>query len=327
MPYFKKSENQQWGASEFHGVDGALSVTDPIAPAVTSQRFVEATVALGYGRNPDFKGAQQERAELYQLTIKDGKRHSTAAAFLVRILDRPNLTVTTGALVTWLLFEGTRKVGVEYIHRGTIHQSFVQQEIILSGAFDSSKLLMLSGIGNAEHLRSLDIPVVVNLPGVDQNLQDHLTVPVAHQVTVDLQPALTSNIAEAGLFLHTESNLSVAPDLQFFSGPVLWAYRQTSSNYLNSPSINGVVFMIHQWSIASMCDCAEQKTLEGLSLLKIRSALPVWEIFNAQNPLTLNCTVAVEASQNYHIFNHRKNYENTTEKIHVTPCYDNLCLG
>ncbi|MDZ8055324.1 MAG: GMC family oxidoreductase [Aulosira sp. ZfuVER01] len=225
LPYFKKSEQHQHGASEFHGVDGLLSVTDPIAPSVISHRFVEAAVALGYKRNPDFNGAQQEGAGLYQLTIKDGKRHSTAAAFLVPILDRPNLTVTTGALVTRLLFEGTRAVGVEYLHAGTIHQTFVNQEVILSaGAFDSPKLLMLSGIGNAEQLQALDIPVVVDLPGVGQNLQDHLHVAVAHQSTQNLQPALTSNIAEAGLFLHTEARLDVAPDLQLFCGPVLLAH-------------------------------------------------------------------------------------------------------
>ncbi|NMF65240.1 GMC family oxidoreductase [Brasilonema octagenarum] len=250
LPYFKKSENQQHGASEFHGVDGELSVTDPIAPAVTSQRFVEAAVALGYKRNLDFNGEQQEGAGLYQLTIKDGKRHSTAAAFLVPILDRPNLRVTTGALVTRLLFEGTRTVGVEYIHQGTIHQSFVQQEVILSaGAIDSPKLLMLSGIGNAEHLRSLDIPVVVNLPGVGQNLQDHLHVAVAHQATQDLQPAPTSNIAEAGLFLHTEGRLDAAPDLQLYSAPVLWthpAYARSGPGFaasvcLTNPQSRGSV--------------------------------------------------------------------------------------
>jgi choline dehydrogenase len=223
LPYFKKSENQQRGASEFHGVDGLLSVTDPLAPAVTSQRFVEAAAAIGYERNPDFNGAQQEGAGLYQLTIKDGKRHSVAAAFLVPILDRPNLTVQTGALVTRLLFEGTCTVGVEYLHEGTLHQIYVNQEVILSaGAFDSPKLLMLSGIGNAEYLRSFNIPVVADLPGVGQNLQDHINVPLTHRATQDLQPALTSNIAEAGMFLHTEGNLDAAPDLQFFSAPVLW---------------------------------------------------------------------------------------------------------
>ncbi|MEG4115756.1 MULTISPECIES: GMC family oxidoreductase N-terminal domain-containing protein [unclassified Microcoleus] len=223
LPYFKKSENQQRGVSEFHGVDGVLSVTDPLGPAVTSQRFVEAAEQLGYARNPDFNGVQQEGAGLYQLTVKDGKRHSAAAAFLVPILDRPNLTVQTGTLVTRLLFEGTRTVGVEYLHEGMLHQVHVDREVILSaGAFDSPKLLMLSGIGNAEYLRSLNIPIVADLPGVGQNLQDHINVPLTHRATQYLQPALTSNIAEAGMFLHTEGNLDAAPNLQFFSDPVLW---------------------------------------------------------------------------------------------------------
>jgi choline dehydrogenase len=222
LPYFKKSEHSSRGASEFHGIDGELSVTDLIAPAVVSQRFVDAAVSLGYDQNPDANAMQQEGAGLYQLTIKDGKRHSAAAAFLVPILDRPNLTVTTGALVTRLLFESTRTVGVEYLHEGTLHQVRVNSEVILSaGAFDSPKLLMLSGIGNAEHLKALGIPVVVDLPGVGQNLQDHPVVSVAHEATQDLHTATTSSIAEAGLFLHTEGNLDAAPDLQFLFGPVV----------------------------------------------------------------------------------------------------------
>ena len=222
LPYFKKSEHQQRGASEFHGIDGELSVTDLIAPAVVSQRFVDAAVSLGYNQNPDANAMHQEGAGLYQLTIKDGKRHSAAAAFLVPILDRPNLTVTTGALVTRLLFEGTRTVGVEYLHEGTLHQVRVDREVILSaGAFDSPKLLMLSGIGDAEHLKALGIPVVADLPGVGQNLQDHPVVSVAHEATQDLHTATTSSIAEAGLFLHTEGNLDAAPDLQFLFGPVV----------------------------------------------------------------------------------------------------------
>ncbi|MEG4396697.1 GMC family oxidoreductase N-terminal domain-containing protein [Microcoleus sp. BROC3] len=222
LPYFKKSEHSSRGASEFHGVDGELSVTDLIAPAVVSQRFVEAAVALGYDHNPDPNGMQQEGAGLYQLTIKDGKRHSTAAAFLVPILQRPNLTVTTGALVTRLLFEGTRTVGVEYLHEGTLHQVWVDREVILSaGAFDSPKLLLLSGIGDAKHLKALGIPVVADLPGVGQNLQDHPVVSVTHEATQDLHTASTSSIGEAGLFLHTEGNLDAAPDLQFLFGPTV----------------------------------------------------------------------------------------------------------
>ena len=222
LPYFKKSEHSSRGASEFHGGDGELSVTDLIAPAVVSRRFVDAAVALGYDHNPDVNGMQQEGVGLYQLTIEDGKRHSAAAAFLLPILDRPNLTVTTGALVTRLLFEGTCTVGVEYLHEGTLHQVRVNREVILSaGAFDSPKLLMLSGIGDAEHLKALGIPVVADLPGVGQNLQDHPVVSVAHEATQDLHKASTSSIAEAGLFLHTEGNLNAAPDLQFLFGPVV----------------------------------------------------------------------------------------------------------
>lgn len=240
LPYFKKSENQQRGADAYHGIDGELSVTDIQAPTVASQRFVEAAVAIGYNHNPDFNGLQQSGAGIYQLTVKDGFRHSAAAAFLVPILQRPNLTTLTGALVTRLLFEGTRTVGVEYMHHGQLHQARVNFEVILSaGAFDSPKLLMLSGIGDAEHLQKLGIPVVVDLPSVGQNLQDHFLVPVAHQIIAGLDPAITNPVAhqviagldpaitsngnaEAGLFLHSEGNLDTTPDLQFFFGNILW---------------------------------------------------------------------------------------------------------
>ncbi|MEG4014138.1 MULTISPECIES: GMC family oxidoreductase [unclassified Microcoleus] len=248
LPYFKKSENQQRGASEYHGVDGELSVTDLISPAPISQRFVEVSVAMGYHNNPDFNGMHQEGAGLYQMTIKDGKRHSTAAAFLVPILDRPNLTTTTAALVTRLLFEGTRTVGVEYMHEGTLHQVRVNREVILSaGAFDSPKLLMLSGIGNQEYLESLGISVVVDLPGVGQNLQDHPLIPVVHLATQDLHPAITSSIVEAGLFLHTEGNLDAAPDLQLIFSPVVLTFPPSSDS-----GFTGLVCLIHPESIGSV---------------------------------------------------------------------------
>ena len=221
LPYFKKSEHSSRGASEFHGVDGELSVTDLMTPAVVSQRFVDACVSMGYNYNPDFNGIQQSGAGPYQLTVKDGKRHSAAAAFLLPILDRPNLTVTTGALVTRLLLEGTRAVGVEYLHEGTLHQIRVNQEIILSaGAFDSPKLLMLSGIGDAKHLQAMGISVAVDLPGVGQNLQDHLLACVVQEATQDVHPAITSNGIEAGLFSHSKGNQEAKPDLQFFFGPI-----------------------------------------------------------------------------------------------------------
>jgi choline dehydrogenase len=250
LPYFKKSEHQQRGADAYHGVDGELSVTDVISPAEVSQRFIDACVLEGYDYNPDFNGAQQKGAGSYQLTVKEGKRHSAAAAFLVPILQRPNLTVTTGALVTRLLFEGTRAVGVEYLQEEMLHQVRAKQEVILSaGAYDSPKLLLLSGIGDAEYLQALGIPVVVDLPGVGQNLQDHLLVPVVYEATQDVHPAVTSNGIEVGLFLHSEGNLEAAPDLQFFSGPIQFlppGYTPSDSGF------TGAVSLTHPQNIGSV---------------------------------------------------------------------------
>jgi choline dehydrogenase len=235
LPYFKKSEHQQRGADAYHGIDGELSVTDSISPTPISQRFVDAWVRLGYDRNPDFNAKQQEGAGLYQLTVKDGKRHSAAAAFLVPILQRPNLTVQTGAWVTRLLFEGTRTVGVEYLQSGMLHQVRVEREVTLSaGSFDSPKLLMLSGIGDAKQLQAMGIPVAIDLPGVGQNLQDHVLAPVIYQAIQDVSPAITSNLIESGAFLQSEGNSAAVPDLQFGFGPIAWplpGYNPVTSGF------------------------------------------------------------------------------------------------
>jgi choline dehydrogenase len=251
LPYFKKSENQQRSASDYHGIDGELSVTDIISPAKISQRFVDACVILGYDRNPDFNGMQQEGVGPYQLTVKNGKRHSTAAAFLLPILNRPNLTTITGALVTRLLFKETRVIGVEYLHEDTLNQTRVNQEVILSaGAFDSPKILMLSGVGNAEHLQAMGLSVVTDLPGVGQNLQDHILEPVVYEATQDVHPAISSNGIEAGLFLHSEGNLETAPDLQFFIGPIQFlppGYARSEFGF------TGAVSLTHLQNIGSVC--------------------------------------------------------------------------
>lgn len=250
LPYFKKSEHQQRCVSQYHGVDGELSVTDINLPAVVSQRFIDACVSMGYDYNPDFNGIQQEGVGPYQLTVKDGKRHSAAAAFLLPILNRPNLTTITGALVSRLLFENTRAVGVEYLYEGRLHQVKVNQEVILSaGAFDSPKLLMLSGIGDAKRLQAMGVSVVAHLPGVGQNLQDHILVTVVQQTTQAVHPAITSNGVEAGLFLHSEGNLEAVPDLQCFFGPILFA----PSGYAHSDSgFTGAVSLTRPQNIGSV---------------------------------------------------------------------------
>ncbi|HEY9846929.1 MAG TPA: GMC oxidoreductase, partial [Candidatus Caenarcaniphilales bacterium] len=163
------------------------------------------------------------------------------AAFLVPILHRPNLSIITHATVTRLLFEGTRTLGVEYLHEGTLHQVYVNQEVILSaGAFDSPKLLMLSGIGNADYLRSLNISIVADLPGVGQNLQDHPLVHVAYQATQEIQIAPTCTIAEATLFLNTEDYANPVPNLQFHFGPVIYVqpeFARSGPGFTFAPSL------------------------------------------------------------------------------------------
>jgi choline dehydrogenase len=223
LPYFKKSENYEGGASDFHGVGGGLSVRKcPATPVAYA--FANAGVELGYaGPDCDFNGSQQEDSTgIYQVNLtKEGKRSSTAVAFLNPSLERPNLTVTTQAQVTRVLFEGNRAIAVEYIWNGEIQQARAEREIILcAGAFDSPKLLMQSGIGPAEQLRFHGIPVVSNLPGVGQNLQDHLLLPVVYKSKQELP--IPTFIAEAGLFVRTRSGMNAAaPDLQFhFSGGI-----------------------------------------------------------------------------------------------------------
>jgi choline dehydrogenase len=250
LPYFKKSEHYERGVNEYHGVDGELNVTDIEAPATISQRFVEACVLLGYDYNPDFNAIKQRGVGLFQLNIKDSKRHSAANAFVSPIKKRPNLTVTTGALVTRLLFEGARTVGVEYLHERKLYQVRVNQEVILSaGTINSPKLLLQSGIGNAKSLQARSISVVVDLPGVGKNLQDHIVVPVAYMATQNIDLAITSSGTEAGLFLHSERNLDAAPDLEIMFSPI---HEAVPSSYYCTSGFIGSVMLMRPHNIGSV---------------------------------------------------------------------------
>ena len=218
LPYFKKSERYEGGANEFHGGDGELWVRQSPNPTPVAPAFAQAAAELGYGGPDwDFNGSQHENGGgLYQVNITpEGKRCSTAVAFLKPILARPNFIVKTGAQVSRILFSGNRAVGIEYIQNGQIHQVKAEQEIIVcAGAFDSPKLLMLSGIGGAEELQNHGIEVVANLPGVGKNLQDHLLLPQTYKSKQPLpEPTF---IAEAGLFVRTRDGMDAAsPDLQY----------------------------------------------------------------------------------------------------------------
>lgn len=177
LPYFKKSEHHEDIANEYHGINGLLNVTfQKTFQTPYARAFVEACAACGIPQNPDYNGAQQEGAGMFQFTIKNGRRHSTATAFLQPARHRSNLTVITQAMVKEIIIDGGRAIGVVYFNAGKHPQkAYTAKEIIVSaGAFQSPQLLMCSGVGDPEKLQQLGIPVKKELPGVGQNLQDHL---------------------------------------------------------------------------------------------------------------------------------------------------------
>jgi choline dehydrogenase len=240
LPYFKASEDNENGASEYHGSGGPLSVQNLRYSNVLSGVFVEAAVAAGFARNPDFNGAEQAGVGPYQVMQKNGVRSSAASAYLHPIRSRTNLTVITRALATRVLFENARAVGVEYRHRDQTETVRAEREVLLAcGAIASPQLLMLSGIGPAPELTAHGIDVRVDLPQVGQNLQDHLDFCTVQRSTRSvtyefnaLQMAWvgarymltksgpgTSNIAEAGGFVRSALAVDQRPDVQFHFVP------------------------------------------------------------------------------------------------------------
>jgi choline dehydrogenase len=222
LPAFKRLEANSRGASEYRGADGPLAVSDCRDPHAGHEAFLAAADAAGYEARPDweFSAPQNENgAGYYQKNIKDGRRHSAAQAFLVPVLDRSSLRVITRAQATRLLIERERVIGLEYVVDGRREQARAAREIILcGGVVDSPKLLMLSGIGPAAHLDQLGIPVVLDLPGVGQNLQDHLKLSVRWNGQTTLPPSTVT----AGMFVRSRGLGSeggtAAPDLQFYVG-------------------------------------------------------------------------------------------------------------
>jgi choline dehydrogenase len=174
LPYFKNAEHQQRGPNDYHGADGPLHIEDIPALSPIADRFIAAGREWGLPLNEDFNGAEQEGVGWYQVTQKNGERHSAVDAYLRLALTRPNLQVESRAHVTRILFEGIHAVGVEYVQSDQLHRAYADQEVILcGGAINSPQILLQSGIGPASPLRQFDIPVVVDLPGVGENLQDH----------------------------------------------------------------------------------------------------------------------------------------------------------
>jgi choline dehydrogenase len=222
LPVFRGIESNSRGASEYRGGSGPLAVSDCRDPHAGHEAFLAAAQGFGYDARPDFEFSAPEPengAGYYQKNIKDGQRHSAAEAFLVPARARPNLHVITGAHATRILFERQRATGVEYVRDGRREQTRSAREIILcGGVIDSPKLLMLSGIGPADHLRQVGISVVSDLPGVGANLQDHLKLSIRWNGLTTL-PAST---VTAGLFVRSQvargEGATTPPDLQFYVG-------------------------------------------------------------------------------------------------------------
>jgi choline dehydrogenase len=227
LPFFRKSENYAGGASEYHGVGGPLYVQRLPYPSAAARAFIAAAANFSnkYGESGtywDFNGPKQENgAGLYQVNITpDGKRVSAAAAFLDSIQEgRRNLTVKTEVYVNRILIENRegRKAatGLHCLERGEEVTYHANREVILSaGVFESPRLLMLSGIGPVEQLRPQGIIPQVDLPGVGQNLHDHLRISIYYRATGEVGQAQC--IAEAGLFINTLDNTTTAsPNLQY----------------------------------------------------------------------------------------------------------------
>jgi len=241
LPYFKKSERFHGPDSAFHGRDGPVSVIEYRKPSAVSHAFIEASAELGYAQKyNDFNGADQAAgAGFYQSTrTPDGIRVSSASAFLKPNSARKNLQLYTDTRVTRVLWQGTRAVGVEYEQGGRRESLRAEREVILcGGAFETPKLLMLSGVGPAEALARHDIPLVQHLAGVGQNLRDHLMLGVAFACKTPVEPP--ELLAEAGLFCWSATaSRQGSPDLQYFFGPLQFVtpdYRTTEPSFTFAP--------------------------------------------------------------------------------------------
>ncbi len=238
LPLFKRAENNEQMRDAFHGQGGPLNVTYPRFDSPISQMFLDAAAHNGIPLNPDYNGASQEGSFLYQVTHKNGERCSAAKGYLTPNLNRPNLKVITRAVTAKITLEGKRATGVQFYQGNQLQSVRARREVVVSaGAFGSPQLLQLSGIGAAGDLAPHGITVQHALPGVGQNLQDHIdyvqgwTVP-SNTATFGAMPRgmwnifkamfewrsrrtgmITSTIASAGAFFKSHPDIA-APDLQ-----------------------------------------------------------------------------------------------------------------
>src|SRR5579872_299641 len=275
LPYFLKSEDNERGASAFHGAGGPLAVSDGRALSPSAMAFIAAAVSAGFPANDDFNGPEQAGFGNFQVTARSGRRCSSATAFLHPAMSRPNLAVETNLQVHRVRFENGRATSVIGSRLDEVLEIRARREIILAaGAYNSPQLLMLSGVGPADSLRAFNIPVVADNPWVGQNLQDHPhtwlvyehSQPVSLLRASDPQSVLqyerdrsgpmSSNGPESGGFVTSTS--SAGPDLQLICVPVMLA-----DNFLTPPTGHAVSFgasVLKPRSLGQVCIVSPEPT-------------------------------------------------------------------
>jgi len=251
LPYFRKLEDHAWGASEYHGAGGPVHVHAPSSEVHPLCRtFLEACAETGIPLTPDYNGEQPEGAGLWQVTIRNGVRVSSASAYLRPALRRSNLKLATEARTTRVLFSGSAANGVEYLRGGSRLTATARREVLLcAGAIGSPLLLELSGVGEPERLRGLGIPMVAALPAVGGGLQDHLCVSYFYRSRVstlndELAPflgkaraalryalrrdgPLSMSVNQAGAFVRSRPELA-RPNLHIYFNPASYSTPTTS---------------------------------------------------------------------------------------------------
>lgn len=201
VPYFKRSEDQQRGESEHHGVGGGLTVSDLTIDDKAGRLFIEAARNTGLPLREDFNDGIQEGVGRAQVTVKDGRRSSTSVAFLHPVRRRANLRVEVEALAEKIVFDGRRATGIRYLQKGVQKIAKARLEVVLAGGvINSPQLLMVSGVGPADQLQAHGIDVVHDLPGVGQNLQDHLYV--YYVAKCEKEISLNHELSGPNLYLH-----------------------------------------------------------------------------------------------------------------------------
>ena len=257
LPYFQRLEDSEV-RGECRGIGGPMSVSDIAGDAhPLCDAFLQAGAEAGLARNHDFNGASPEGIGYYQITVRNGRRVSTASAYLRPAIGRPNLYVKTDAHVTGIGFNGTRATHVTFARRGTLFAMSAAREIVLcAGAINTPQLLQLSGVGPAAHLQSLGIPVLRDSPAVGRHLQDHLCIDYLYRARVPslneaLRPwhgklraglkylatrrgPLALSLNQAGGFVRSRSDLA-RPDLQLYFSPLSYTRAPKGTRPLMNP--------------------------------------------------------------------------------------------